>query len=133
MLEHQSEFGIMRLGDLTLFDIRGYVSVDSGPAIKDAYDVIDHERAKKILLRADEDTYFNSGGLIAIFQILIEAKRNHQQIAITGLSKHFEKVFHMVGISKLASLYGTEKDVLKGLDLDKRNIHIPPFRAGKAD
>ncbi len=133
MLEHQSEFGIMRLGDLILFDIRGYISVDSGPAIKDAYDVIDHERAKKILLRVDKDTYFNSGGLIAIFQILIEAKRNHQKIAITGLSQHFEKVFRMVGISRLASIYETEEDVLKGLDLDKSSIQIAPFRAGKAD
>ena len=133
MPKHQSEFGIMRLGDLTLFDIRGYVSMDSGPAIKDAYDVIDHERAKKILLRVDEDTYFNSGGLIAIFQILVEAKRKHQQIAITGLSKHFEKVFRMVGISRLASIFETADDVLEGLDLDKGGIHIPPFPAGKAD
>jgi anti-anti-sigma factor len=133
MLEHQSEFGIMRLGDLTLFDIRGYISMDSGPAIKDAYDVIDHERVKKILLRVDEDTYFNSGGLISIFQILVEAKRNQQKFAITGLSKHFEKVFRMVGISKLASIYETEEDVLKGLELEKGSIHLPPFRSGKAD
>jgi anti-anti-sigma factor len=130
---HQSEFGIMRLGDLTLFDIRGYVSVDSGPAIKDAYDVIDHERVKKILLRVDADTYFNSGGLVSIFQILVEAKRNHQQIAITGLSKHFEKVFRMVGISKLASIYETEDEVLEKLNLNKASVPIPPFRAGRAD
>jgi hypothetical protein len=60
MLEHQSEFGIVRLGALTLFDIRGYISMDAGPAIKEAYGVIDPERAKKILLRVDEDTFFNS-------------------------------------------------------------------------
>jgi anti-anti-sigma regulatory factor len=133
MPAHQSEFGIRRLGDLTLFDIRGYVSMDSGPAIKDAYDVIDPELAKIILLRFDEDTYLNSGGLIAIFQILVEAKRNQQKIAITGLSKHFDKVFRMVGISKLASIYETEDAVLKGLDLDKGSIHIPRFRSIKTD
>lgn len=133
MPAHQSEFGVIRLGDLTLFDIRGYISIDSGPAIKDAYDVIDPELAKIILLRFDEDTYLNSGGLIAIFQILVEAKRNQQKIAITGLSKHFEKVFRMVGISKLASIYETEDAVLKGLDLDKGFIRIPPFRGVKTD
>jgi anti-anti-sigma factor len=133
MLGHQSEFGIIQLGALTLFDIRGYVSMDSGPAIKDAYDVIDPERAKKILLRVDKDTYFNSGGLIAIFQILVEAKRNHQKIAIIGLSNHFEKIFRMVGISKLAGIFETEEDVLRGLDLDKGSIHIPRFRSIKAD
>jgi anti-anti-sigma regulatory factor len=133
MLGHQSEFGVMRLGDLTLFDIRGYVSLDSGPAIKDAYDVIDPEMAKKILLRFDEDTYLNSGGIIGIIQVLVEAKKNQQQVAITGLSKHFGKIFRMVGISKLANIYETEEDVLRGLELDRGSIQIPPFHAGEAD
>ena len=117
MPAHQSEFGVIRLGELTLFDIRGYVPMDSGPAIKDAYDVIDPELAKRILLRLDEDTYLNSAALIAIFQILIEAKRNQQKIAITGLSKHFEKVFRMVGITKFAAIHGSAPEAIKSLSI----------------
>jgi anti-anti-sigma factor len=133
MTAHQSEFGIMRLGELTLFDIRGYVSVDSGPAIKDAYEVIDPEMAKKIILRFDKDTYLNSGGIIGIIQVLVEAKKNQQQVAIIGLSKHFEKVFRMVGISRLANIYETEHDAMKGLELDASSVHFPPFRHVLAD
>jgi anti-anti-sigma factor len=133
MLEHQSEFGIMRLGALTLFDIRGYVSMDAGPAIKDAYGVIDHERVKKILLRVDEDTFFNSEGIIAIFQILVEAKKNQQQITITGLSKHFQKIFHMSGISRLAPICKTVDEALQSLGLEKGGMEIPAFRGGAED
>ena len=128
MLEHQSEFGIVRLGALTLFDIRGYISMDAGPAIKEAYGVIDPERAKKILLRVDEDTFFNSEGIIAIFQILVEAKKYQQQVTIAGLSKHFQKIFRMAGISKLAPICNTMDEALQILGLEKVGIEIPAFR-----
>lgn len=112
---HTAEISIERLGNLTVFDIRGYVSMDSGPAIEEAYDIIDPEQVKKILLRFDSDTYFNSEGLKSILQILLEARKNDQQVGITGLSKHFTKIFGMVGITKLANIFQTEKDALAGL------------------
>ena len=47
-----------------------------------------------------EDAYINSGGIALLIQILAQTKRNNQQIGITGISDHFEKIFHMVGITK---------------------------------
>jgi hypothetical protein len=59
MLAHTTEISLERQGSLTVFDIRGYVSMDAGPAIEEAYEIIDPETGKTILLRFDEDTYFN--------------------------------------------------------------------------
>lgn len=127
MMKHSSEIGIERVGALTLFDIRGYVSMDAGPAIEDAYSIIDHERAKKILMRFDENTYFNSEGIKSILLVLAEAKKNDQQVGITGLSEHFKKIFNMVGITKLATIFEGEDKALQGLDLDQSKITIPVF------
>lgn len=130
MIKHSSAIGVERVGTLTLFDIRGYVSMDAGPAIEDAYSIIDHERAKKILMRFDENTYFNSEGIKSILLVLAEARKNEQQVVITGLSEHFKKIFNMVGITRLATIFEGEDKALQGLDLEESKISIPAFTGG---
>jgi anti-anti-sigma factor len=115
MREHTAEISIERQGALTIFDIRGYVSMDAGPAIEEAYEIIDPETVKNILLRFDEETYLNSEGIKSILEILVEAMKNDQKVGITGLSKHFKKIFGMVGITKLATIFETENEALKAL------------------
>ena len=115
MREHTAEISIERQGALTIFDIRGYISIDAGPAIEEAYEVIDPETVENILLRFDEETYFNSEGIKSILEILVEAMKNDQTVGITGLSKHFKKIFGMVGITRLATIFYTEKDALENL------------------
>lgn len=120
MLAHAVEISIERQGALTVFDIRGYVSMDAGPAIEEAYGIIDPEKGKNILLRFDEETYFNSEGIKSILEILVEAMKNGQKVGITGLSKHFKKIFGMVGVTKLATIFESENDALEGLTAVKK-------------
>jgi anti-anti-sigma regulatory factor len=120
MPAHATEISIERQGALTIFDIRGYVSMDAGPAIEEAYEVIDPETVKNILLRFDEETYFNSEGIKSILEVLVDAMRNGQTVGITGLSKHFKKIFGMVGVTKLATVFDNENDALKALGAKKK-------------
>jgi anti-anti-sigma regulatory factor len=119
MLAHTTEISLERQGSLTVFDIRGYVSMDAGPAIEEAYEIIDPDTGKTILLRFDEETYFNSEGIKSILEILVEAMKNDQKVGITGLSKHFKKIFGMVGVSKLATIFDNESDAFQGLGAAK--------------
>lgn len=120
MLAHTTEISLERQGSLTVFDIRGYVSMDAGPAIEEAYEIIDPDTGKTILLRFDEETYFNSEGIKSILEILVEAMKNKQKVGITGLSKHFKKIFNMVGVTKLATIFDNESDAFEGLGATKK-------------
>ena len=120
MTAHSTQITLQRQGALTVFDIRGYVSMDAGPAIKEAYGIIDPETGKNILLRFDEETYFNSEGIKSILEILVEAMKNEQKVGITGLSKHFKKIFGMVGVTKLATIFDSESDAFEGLGAAKK-------------
>ena len=73
---------------------------------------------KKILLKFDKDAYINSGGIAVLIQILANTKRNNQQISITGLSDHFKKIFHMVGITKFAKIYDSVENALDVLSAE---------------
>jgi anti-anti-sigma regulatory factor len=120
MPAHTTEISIERQGALTVFDIRGYVSMDAGSAIEEAYEIIDPETVKNILLRFDEETYFNSEGIKSILEILVEAMKNGQKVGISGLSKHFKKIFGMVGVSRLATIFDSESDAFEGLGAAKK-------------
>ena len=60
-------------------------------------------------------SYLNSSGIALVIQVLMEAKKNGQGIAICGLSPHFTKVFTMVGITKYATISSDEASALAAL------------------
>jgi anti-anti-sigma factor len=98
-MQQEIEIRLERLGSVTLFDIKGDMTVVSEPFLEEAYKNANDQGANKILLKFDQDAYINSGGIAVLIQLLAETNKNNQQIAITGLSNHFKKIFNMVGIT----------------------------------
>jgi anti-sigma B factor antagonist len=61
-----------------------------------------------VLLDFSKVDYINSSGIALIIQILMEADKTGQKVAVFGLTPHFQKVFTMVGIGKYAGLHKDE-------------------------
>ncbi len=114
-MEVQNEIKVERRGDVTLFDVRGDVNRFSEPFFKDAYAQVDSQETKKILLKFDEKTYFNSEGIKVLIQLLAETNRKQQQVGIVGLSDHLKKIFRMVGIIKFAEIFDSVKEAMESL------------------
>jgi anti-anti-sigma factor len=114
-MEVQNEIKIERRGDVTLLDVSGEVNRFSKPFFRDAYAQVDSLKTKKILLKFDEMTYFNSEGIKVLIQLLAETNKNQQQVGIVGLSEHFKKIFRMVGITKFAKIFGSVNEALETL------------------
>ena len=114
-MQQPNEVKLEKHGDVTLLDIRGDVTAFSEPFLNDAYKNSNDLGAKKVLLKFEEDAYINSGGIAVLIQILAQTKKNDQEIGITGLSDHFKKVFHMVGITKFATIHESLEEALKAM------------------
>lgn len=112
---NQNEITLETHGAVTLLDIKGDVTTDSDSFLKEAYQNATDQGTSKILLKFDQEAYINSGGIAVLIQLLAETKRNNQQIVITGLSDHFNKIFNMVGITKFAKIYNSVEEALQGL------------------
>ena len=106
-MKQEIEIRLERLGSVTLFDIKGDMTVVSEPFLEEAYKNANDQGASKILLKFYEDAYINSGGIAVLIQLLAVTIRNNQKIFITGLSTHFQKIFNMVGITKFAKIYNS--------------------------
>jgi len=113
--KQENEIRVESRDDVTLFDIQGDLTGASEPFVKEAYRQADNEETRKILLKFDENAYFNSDGIKVLIQLLAQMKRNNQQIRITGLSDHFKKIFNMVGITKFAKIYSSMDEAVKSL------------------
>jgi len=114
-MKQEIEIKVESHGVVTLFDIQGDVTVFSEPFLNEAYKNANNEGAKKLLLKFEKSAYINSGGIAVLIQLLANTKQNNQQIGITGLSEHFKKIFHMVGITKFAEIHNTVEEALKSL------------------
>jgi anti-anti-sigma factor len=112
-MQQQNEIVLELREGVTLVFIRGDVTVSSEPFIKEAYNKANEQGARRIVLNFDTDAYINSGGIALLIQFLAQAKRSDQTVAITGLSNHFKKIFHMVGITKFAKVFdGIDEAIL---------------------
>ncbi|MGD8963336.1 MAG: STAS domain-containing protein [Desulfobacterales bacterium] len=98
---------------VTIMDIQGDVTAFSEPFLNDAYRNASSQGAGKILLKFDSNAYINSGGIAVLIQVLAQTRKNDQVIGITGISEHFKKIFHMVGITKFAQIYDSLEDALQ--------------------
>ena len=114
-MKPENEIRLEQLGDVTLIDIHGDVTILSEPFLNEAYENARNQGTSKILLKFEEDAYINSGGISVLIQILSKTKKNNQQIGITGLSDHFKKIFNMVGITKFAKIHDTVEEGVKSL------------------
>ena len=93
----------------------GDISSASKDAVVGTYQALDKATARKILLDFKGVEYLNSSGIALVIQVLMEAGKAGQTLAISGLSPHFTKVFTMVGITKYATLYTDEAAALAAL------------------
>ena len=101
--------------EVVFIDITGDVTAVTGEVIKDAYDNDNVVNSSRILLRFAKDCYINSGGLAYLIDIASEGRKKEQKIAATGLSDHFQKIFHMVGLTRCISVFDTEEAALQDL------------------
>jgi anti-anti-sigma factor len=102
-----------QVNDVVFIDIEGDVTAVTGQVIKDAYQAANVVDAARILLRFGKDCYINSGGLAFLIDIASEGRKKGQKIAATGLSDHFQKIFHMVGLTRCISVHATEEAALQ--------------------
>jgi anti-sigma B factor antagonist len=93
----------------------GDISSASKDAVVGTYQALDKAAHSHILLDFKGVEYLNSSGIALVIQVLMEANKSGQIVAISGLTPHFIKVFTMVGITKYASLYPDEAAALAAL------------------
>ena len=99
--------------DIAVISIKGDVTAVTGEVVGNAYEGDTVTNAPKILLQFDKDCYINSGGLASLIDIASEGRKKGQKIHACGLSDHFQKIFHMVGLTRCIPIFPTEEAAIE--------------------
>ena len=105
--EHQDEFLVG--GRLVVLDLRGEITTFGDDTIRTAYREATGLNAMHVLLNFAGVDYINSAGISIIIGVMGEARNAGQQVLVTGLTSHYQKVFRMMGLTQFAPIFETEE------------------------
>jgi anti-anti-sigma factor len=100
-------------GDIAVISIKGDVTAMTGEVIGGAYQNDTVSNSPKILLQFDKDCYINSGGLASLIDIASEGRKKNQKTHACGLSDHFQKIFHMIGLTRCIPVFPSEEAAME--------------------
>ena len=105
-----------KLGAVTIFNIKGDITAFSESLFNDAYKQAIGQETKKILFNFNRNAYINSAGIAIFIQIIAQTIKHNQLIGITGLSRHFIKIFNMLGITKYSKIHDNIQTAIEALN-----------------
>jgi len=90
--------------DTATLDIDGDITGITGKTLKEACMDDSVSEAKKIILHFGKECYINSDGIAYLIDIISESRSRSQKVSAAGLSDHYKKIFHLVGLSNIIEM-----------------------------
>jgi anti-anti-sigma factor len=109
---HHQELTLHVTGDVAVISILGSLTARSESHLMRLYQESQSEPSRRLVLDFAEDAAVNGAGIALLTQLLLDCQHKGRAAYIAGLSDNLRKVFEMVGLSKLAPLVNSLKDVL---------------------
>ena len=95
-----------------VIDIKGEVTAACEGVLMAAYDDASSNNAKLIVLNFDALDYMNSGGIGMLVTLLVRANRQHQKLAVYGLSDHYRQIFELTRLDEAIAIHDNESTAL---------------------
>lgn len=109
----ECKINVHRDGELATIEVLGDLTAAAEKAMADAYQQACAYNVKNILVKLDGKSRINSAGIAILINLVIKSREKECKIFITGVSKHFRKIFELVGLTKYTTIVDSEEEVGK--------------------
>jgi len=105
----------VKAGDLNLKKVRiqGYLDSSTFPQLQEHLDNLLQQGTNYYLLDLEDLTYISSAGLGVLMGILREVREKKGDLKIISMSEKIERVFSLLGFSRLMKVYSSEQEALE--------------------
>lgn len=103
---------VQHQGDIATIRLAGYLSSEAAGVMEDAFQQA--AGAAKVLLVFQEKDFITSAGLAVVFECVLPLQAKGRQVRIVHPSKHFRRVFDIVGLSKDVEIFAAEEQAVTG-------------------
>ena len=97
--------------ELVIIGILGDLTASAEKDMDASYQKACDYNAPRILLKFDGKSRINSAGIAIVINLVIESQEKGCKVFITGVSKHFQKIFELVGLTKYTTIVDSEEEV----------------------
>lgn len=92
--------------------IDGYLDSSTFPRLREHLDQLIQEQQYNCLLDLKDLDYISSAGLGVLMQMLRQVRENNGDLKIVNMSEKIERVFNLLGFSRLMKIYDSEEGAL---------------------
>jgi anti-anti-sigma factor len=110
-MQRESNIAVHTEGDSAIIEVSGDLTADAEQAMDTAYKEASAGNPQKILLKFDRRSRINSAGISIIIEMVIESRKQGIETSVTGLSKHFQKIFELVGLTQYTKIVESEAEI----------------------
>ena len=114
-MEDEVQVVTRTVDDVVVLDITGDVTTAAEEKIVAAYEAQSRSGARRFVLNLSGVEYINSSGIAIVISLITRMRAQEQRLSIFGLSRHFQKMFRIVGVDKYSKLCQTEAEALAGV------------------
>lgn len=97
---------------IAILDLEGEINIFAEEKLTQLHKELIEDAVPRILFNFEDVTYINSAGIAIFIGMVSESQEQNQQLAITNLIPHFQRIFEMVGLTQYVKLYDSEEDAL---------------------
>ncbi|MEW6753011.1 MAG: STAS domain-containing protein [Candidatus Latescibacterota bacterium] len=101
-----------REGDRATVHVGGYLSTSAQDALGPAFAAA--AEAPRILTVFAADSFLNSAGIGVLLRLVLPLKDQGKEVRIVHPSKHFRRVFAIVGLEQDVPVFASEEQALAG-------------------
>ena len=98
--------------DIATIHITGYLSADNAQSLDEAFAQVGD--TQKILLVFRQGDMITSAGIAVLFDLIMTAEDQGQEVRLVQPAAHFRKVFDLVGLSKDGGVFEGEAEAVSG-------------------
>jgi anti-anti-sigma factor len=99
------DISLQQMAKAAVINVQGSLTSQSEASLHNAFKEARAMDKNMIVFHFHQSASVNGAGIAILTQLLLDCRRQGQDVAIAGLSENFKKVFEIVGISKLARMH----------------------------
>ncbi len=113
LVETQSRQVTVTMGEAAaVIRVQGSITAQSEPQLQEAYQEALKAGKSRIVLSLVPNVSINGAGMGILSQLILEAQKAGRELRVCGVSESFRRVFKIVGIADLVTLYDSEQEAL---------------------
>jgi anti-anti-sigma factor len=108
MMRREYNIKVYEGSNAVTIEILGDLTASAEKDMDAAYQKACGYNLNKIVLKFGDKSRINSAGILIVSKLVIKSRERKCDVFLTGVSKHYRKIFELVGLTKYTTIVESE-------------------------